>query len=97
VKISALLHCIFVFLLLFALKFIAGDGIKKEHVDELDGTEEEVITSGIDADFTDYMSEQKLTLPGTLPGIDLSDPHQLASFAKCVFFIVYCSMPLLVE
>jgi hypothetical protein len=67
---------------LVALTFIAGDSIKKEHIDGLDGTEEEVITSSIDADFTDYMSEQKLALPGTLPGIDLSDPHQLASFAK---------------
>jgi hypothetical protein len=45
------------------------------------GVEEEVITTGIDADFNDYMSDQK---HGLLPGIDLSDPHQLASLTKYV-------------
>jgi len=59
-----------------------GDGIKREPLDSLDGAEEEVIASSYDADFSDYMSEQKLTMPGALPGIDLSDSHQLASFAK---------------
>lgn len=58
---------------------VAGDDIKKEH--DLDGAEEEVITSNIDSDFSDYMSEHKLT-PAGIPGIDLSDPQQLASFAK---------------
>ena len=57
----------------------SGDDIKKEH--DLDGTEEEVITSNIDTDFSEYMSDHKLT-GGGLPGIDLSDPTQLASFAK---------------
>jgi len=61
----------------------AGDGgIKKEPPSSLDGVEEEVITSSIDADFNDYMSDHKLTPPGVLPGIDLSDPQQLASLAK---------------
>lgn len=65
---------------------LIGDEIKKEH--DLDGTEEEVITSNIDCDFSDYMSEHKLT-PTGIPGIDLSDPQQLASFAKLV---VYCNV-----
>lgn len=61
----------------------AGDGsVKREPVDMLDATEEEVIASNYDNDFADYMTEQKLTLPGSLPGIDLSDPYQLAGFAK---------------
>jgi transcription factor YY len=60
----------------------SGDGIKKEPPSGLDGVEEEVITSSIDADFNDYMSDHKLTPPGVLPGIDLSDPQQLASLAK---------------
>ncbi len=43
--------------------------------------EEEVITTGIDADFSEYMSDHK---HGVLPGIDLSDPQQLTSLAKYV-------------
>jgi len=58
-----------------------GDDVKREH--DLDATEEEVITSSIDTDFSDYMSDPKLT-PGFFSGIDLSDPQQLASFAKYV-------------
>lgn len=50
------------------------------------GVEEEVITTGIDADFNDYMSDQK---HGLLPGIDLSDPHQLASLTKYVIYFAY--------
>jgi len=67
----------------YDLSFV-GDGIKKEPSSGLDGVEEEVITSSIDADFNDYMSDHKLTPPGVLPGIDLSDPQQLASLAKYV-------------
>lgn len=59
--------------------WLAGEDVKKEH--DLDAAEEEVITSSIDTDFSDYMSDHKLA-PGSLPGIDLSDPQQLASFAK---------------
>jgi hypothetical protein len=60
---------------------VVGDGVKKEIRHGLGGVEEEVITTGIDADFNDYMSDQK---HGLLPGIDLSDPHQLASLTKYV-------------
>jgi len=56
------------------------DDIKKEH--DLDGgTEEEVITSSIDTDFSEYMLDQKPPTDG-LPGLDLSDPQQLTNFAK---------------
>ena len=50
------------------------------------GTEEEVTTSiaqAADADFTEYMTGKKLP-PGGIPGVDLSDPKQLAEFAKYV-------------
>jgi len=65
---------------------LSGDGIKKEPRDSLIGMEEEVITTGIDADFSEYMADQK---HGVLPGIDLSDPHQLASLAKCVISYIF--------
>ena len=51
------------------------------------GTEEEVTTSisqVADADFTEYMTGKKLP-PGGIPGVDLSDPKQLAEFAKYVY------------
>jgi len=58
---------------------IIGEDIKREP--EYDGPDdEEVITSSLDTDFSDYMSEQKL--PGGFAGIDLSDPQQLANFSK---------------
>jgi hypothetical protein len=34
-----------------------------------------------DADFTEYMTGRKLP-PGGIPGLDLSDPKQLAEFAR---------------
>ena len=59
------------------------DDIKREP--SLVETEEEVTTSALaqstDADFTEYMTGKKLP-PGGLPGVDLSDPKQLAEFAK---------------
>lgn len=36
-----------------------------------------------DADFTEYMTGKKLP-PGGIPGLDLSDPKQLAEFARWV-------------
>lgn len=37
--------------------------------------------SETDADFTEYMTGKKLP-PGGIPGLDLSDPKQLAEFAR---------------
>ncbi len=54
------------------------------------GTEEEVTTTltSADADYTEYMTGKKLPAGG-IPGVDLSDPKQLAEFARLVtgFFL----------
>ncbi len=58
-----------------------GDDLKKEPLVE---TEEEVTTSVLsqaEADFNEYMTGKKLP-SGGIPGVDLSDPKQLAEFAK---------------
>ena len=65
------------------LLIFTGDDLKKEP-QPLVGTEEEVTTSiaqTADADYTEYMTGKKLP-PGGIPGVDLSDPKQLADFAK---------------
>jgi len=65
----------------YQLTSTAGDDIKKE---PLVGPEEEVTTTisqAADADFTEYMTGKKLP-PEGIPGVDLSDPKQLAEFAK---------------
>ncbi|GIY87527.1 transcriptional repressor protein YY1 [Caerostris extrusa] len=43
--------------------------------------EDETATSEPDPDFTEYMTGKKIPATG-LPGVDLSDPKQLAEFAK---------------
>ena len=83
------LHFCIINTLLFLLKgdgngtfVIPGEDIKKDQ--PLLGTEEEVTISSItqhDVDFTEYMTGKKLP-PGGIPGVDLSDPKQLAEFAK---------------
>ena len=61
----------------------AADDIKKEP--GLVGTEEEVTTSSIASsgnnDIYDSVSWQKLS-PGSITGLDLSDPKQLAEFSR---------------
>lgn len=58
-------------LLYWCILLIGGDDkIKLE--DEVSET---------DADFTEYMTGKKLP-PGGIPGLDLSDPKQLAEFAR---------------
>ncbi len=61
----------------------AGDDVKRDP-QPLVGTEEEVTTSiaqAADADYTEYMTGKKMP-PGGITGVDLSDPKQLAEFAK---------------
>ena len=63
------------------LCFVQIVEVKKEH--NVDGTKEEVITSNIDCDFSDdsmrlHMSEHIKLTPAGIPGIDLSEPQQLA-------------------
>ncbi|KAH7972937.1 hypothetical protein HPB52_019129 [Rhipicephalus sanguineus] len=45
------------------------------------GTEDEESTPEPDPDYTEYMTGKKIP-PGGIPGVDLSDPKQLAEFAK---------------
>ena len=42
--------------------------------------------SDSDADYTEYMTGKKIP-PGGIPGLDLSDPKQLAEFARYVLHI----------
>ncbi|XP_046571201.1 transcriptional repressor protein YY1-like isoform X2 [Haliotis rubra] len=43
--------------------------------------DDDSVTGDSDADFTEYMTGKKLP-PGGIPGLDLSDPKQLAEFAR---------------
>ena len=43
--------------------------------------DEDSVAGDSDADFTEYMTGKKLP-PGGIPGLDLSDPKQLAEFAR---------------
>ena len=45
--------------------------------------EEEIIGENSPPDYSEYMTGKKLP-PGGIPGIDLSDPKQLAEFARWV-------------
>jgi len=46
--------------------------------------EEQIIGENSPPDYSEYMTGKKLP-PGGIPGIDLSDPKQLAEFARWVF------------
>lgn len=56
--------------------FITGSDDKSKLEDESVSS-----VSETDADFTEYMTGKKLP-PGGIPGLDLSDPKQLAEFAR---------------
>ena len=64
------------------LVLVVGDDLKKEP-HPLVGTEEEVTTTltSADADYTEYMTGKKLPA-GSIHGVDLSDPKQLAEFTR---------------
>ncbi|XP_026105498.1 transcriptional repressor protein YY1-like isoform X3 [Carassius auratus] len=53
----------------------------KKDVDHETVVEEQVIEEDSPPDFSEYMTGKKLP-PGGIPGIDLSDPKQLAEFAR---------------
>ena len=40
-----------------------------------------------DPDYTEYMTGKKLP-PGGIPGLDLSDPKQLAEFARLEYYCI---------
>lgn len=59
--------------------------------------EEDASVSETDADFTEYMTGKKLP-PGGIPGLDLSDPKQLAEFARySVLFKIFFLSSFLLE
>ena len=53
-----------------------SDEDKKTNLDDINGPPDET-----DPDYTEYMTGKKLP-PGGIPGLDLSDPKQLAEFAR---------------
>ena len=53
-----------------------SDEDKKPNLDDINGPPDET-----DPDYTEYMTGKKLP-PGGIPGLDLSDPKQLAEFAR---------------
>ena len=55
------------------------DEDKKPDVDQL--LDDMVSPDEADPDYTEYMTGKKLP-PGGIPGLDLSDPKQLAEFAR---------------
>ena len=58
------------------------DEDKKPDVSSLDDM---ISPDEADPDYTEYMTGKKLP-PGGIPGLDLSDPKQLAEFARYVYF-----------
>ena len=52
---------------------------RKDGILEVGG--EEISADEADPDYTEYMTGKKLP-PGGIPGLDLSDPKQLAEFAR---------------
>ena len=57
-------------------KSFVKDEDKKPNIDDINGSPDET-----DPDYTEYMTGKKLP-PGGIPGLDLSDPKQLAEFAR---------------
>ena len=58
--------------------YLISDEDKKPDVSSLDDM---VSPDEADPDYTEYMTGKKLP-PGGIPGLDLSDPKQLAEFAR---------------
>ena len=61
----------------FSLIYVSDED-KKPDVSSLDDM---VSPDEADPDYTEYMTGKKLP-PGGIPGLDLSDPKQLAEFAR---------------
>ena len=54
---------------------------EKKDIDHETVVEEQIIGENSPPDYSEYMTGKKLP-PGGIPGIDLSDPTQLAEFAR---------------
>lgn len=52
--------------------------------------EEQIAGENSPPDYSEYMTGKKLP-PGGIPGIDLSDPKQLAEFARLVLCLLHHS------
>lgn len=62
----------------FGILCISDD---KKDIDHETVVEEQIIGENSPPDYSEYMTGKKLP-PGGIPGIDLSDPKQLAEFAR---------------
>lgn len=57
-------------------------------IDHESVVEEQIVGENSPPDYSEYMTGKKLP-PGGIPGIDLSDPKQLAEFARWVHEFVF--------
>lgn len=58
-----------------------GDLSDEDKKPDMSGLDDMVSPDETDPDYTEYMTGKKLP-PGGIPGLDLSDPKQLAEFAR---------------
>ena len=58
-------------------------------IDHESVVEEQIVGENSPPDYSEYMTGKKLP-PGGIPGIDLSDPKQLAEFARWVWVSGLC-------
>lgn len=68
---------------LFSVKSLHCILDDKKDIDHESVVEEQIIGENSPPDYSEYMTGKKLP-PGGIPGIDLSDPKQLAEFARSV-------------
>ena len=68
---------------LFSVKSLHCILDDKKDIDHESVVEEQIIGDNSPPDYSEYMTGKKLP-PGGIPGIDLSDPKQLAEFARSV-------------
>ncbi|NXU63108.1 TYY1 protein, partial [Horornis vulcanius] len=71
----------------FSILCISDD---KKDIDHETVVEEQIIGENSPPDYSEYMTGKKLP-PGGIPGIDLSDPKQLAEFASFTVLFKGCT------
>lgn len=71
-----------IYILICTHLFLSSDD--KKDIDH----EEQIAGENSPPDYSEYMTGKKLP-PGGIPGIDLSDPKQLAEFARLVICLLY--------
>lgn len=77
--------CVYVFLLYILIcTYLFHSSDDKKDIDH----EEQIAGENSPPDYSEYMTGKKLP-PGGIPGIDLSDPKQLAEFARLVLCLFY--------